>query len=820
MQPVNLVLASGPQSPLCLLCKSIFSELYTGWEPRGGYAKEDHFTLPEGQYSIAADSLEPDMLVIESSAKSGCPFCDLVWRTFSTRASDLQFFAENQLSAVEIARCFPHATLQLIRASTSAKFEITYYVHCHNEDISGNDKVWDTISIHLYDTVNYGDKAAQGQYNCDGCDERIRGLRHKCLQCVNYDYCADCFENPPSDHPNNHQFTTIIPNYEDVENQFRSLPPEPCEPSTASASTWNQCKSWIQECLSTHSKCNKPFAPNSFLPTRLIDVIHDPPRLCLSNTLPANAKYVTLSHCWGTMQITRLTDELLNQFLEELPISELPQTFQDAIDVVKRMAPDFGVQYLWIDSLCIIQAQPTLEDWLLEAPRMADVYGNAFCNIAATAAKDGRTGLFSERQTTSILPLYVRFKNFNGVGEDEFVDALCINPDRLKSNVDEAPLNRRAWVFQEKLLSARVLQFGRDEVFWACQCSTASESFPRGERMLELKWKPETTKSNHVRGLEEFGGDQDADSGLYQVWSILVEDYCKRQLSFPQDKLVAFSGIAQRLQPYFKNSRCIAGIWEHQLAKQLLWSIESPVLERVKAPASQYLAPSWSWASVEGSVKTEWAQWLFALPCLTLLEADTTIVPGHDIYGQVSAGFLQIKCKIFPGRVSTSKQHVITILTNVEVEFNSDYLYDLKDNDDDVNDEAHEVYCMPVVFKEESRTVTETCSGLVLRPTGKKKGQFRRVGTFSRDVLKELRPRKNPPLPRQSKIVVFGRGSRKNASASSHMSRGRNCSRFQDVDGYDQWYNSAEPLLANEVCNSVEECEKFLGNGEYIISII
>lgn len=54
-------------------------------------------------------------------------------------------------------------------------------------------------------------------------------------------------------------------------------------------------------------------------------------------------------------------------------------------------------------------------------------------------------GLFTEREPEAIVPLYVRFNNFNGVGEDELVDVLCIDPDRLKSNIDDAPLNRRAW---------------------------------------------------------------------------------------------------------------------------------------------------------------------------------------------------------------------------------------------------------------------------------------------------------------------------------------------------------------------------------------
>ncbi|KAI1429170.1 hypothetical protein F5Y12DRAFT_710384 [Xylaria sp. FL1777] len=43
---------------------------------------------------------------------------------------------------------------------------------------------------------------------CDGCDKYVRGVRHKCLDCPDWDYCSDCAKNAGFIHPN-HRFVAI-----------------------------------------------------------------------------------------------------------------------------------------------------------------------------------------------------------------------------------------------------------------------------------------------------------------------------------------------------------------------------------------------------------------------------------------------------------------------------------------------------------------------------------------------------------------------------------------------------------------------------------
>lgn len=76
-----------------------------------------------------------------------------------------------------------------------------------------------------------------------------------------------------------------------------------------------------------------------------------------------------------------------------IPLTELPQTFQDAVTTARRLK----LRYLWIDSLCIIQDDS--DDWSLHVAAMADIYRNAYITLAAGASCDDDGGLFGFSDT-------------------------------------------------------------------------------------------------------------------------------------------------------------------------------------------------------------------------------------------------------------------------------------------------------------------------------------------------------------------------------------------------------------------------------------
>jgi hypothetical protein len=185
-----------------------------------------------------------------------------------------------------------------------------------------------------------------------------------------------------------------------------------------SESTVSIMKGWIQECLESHDACSHTVM-GGYSPTRLIDVgpkdgskepflfeVREnlPDRLSEVSLDPLTEEktrtyqtkegtpkvlhYATLSHCWGGTQHLQSTMETLNNRKQSIPLSSMNQTFRDAVNVTR----DLDLQYLWIDSLCIIQDSPS--DWSRESGKMCSVYSNAVVNISAASSSNGDESCF------------------------------------------------------------------------------------------------------------------------------------------------------------------------------------------------------------------------------------------------------------------------------------------------------------------------------------------------------------------------------------------------------------------------------------------
>lgn len=415
--------------------------------------------------------------------------------------------------------------------------------------------------------------------------------------------------------------------------------------STVSEACRNLATQWIATCTSDHVRCNNSVKDHNFLPTRFIDLgpsgSESKLHLVHTNTFGAREGYMSLSHCWGSLPVLKLTNATRKELEAGFDVSILPNTYRDAIAVVRRL----GVRYLWIDSLCIFQ--DSADDWRKEASMMKDVYQNSLCNIASTGASNTEESMFVERDPLMVQPCMMTtdwsvFASNKGiVVEQEFWEA----------GVSDAPLNRRGWVIQERLLAPRVLHFGKEQLFWECHEIDACETFPRGvppmfSEYVTTRFKgldPDIDGERLRKQAERHVPDLDHDLRPYFVWHQILSAYRKCDLSNNEDKLIAISGIVKAMRKQLDGDEYLAGLWRRHLVPELLWyCLDTRTGDRKTIPKRplQYRAPSWSWASTDGGG-------LHKSPThgdhlISILNAHVTPVTT-DVTGQIKDGYIRLR---------------------------------------------------------------------------------------------------------------------------------------------------------------------------------
>ncbi|KAK4574974.1 hypothetical protein LTR86_000824 [Recurvomyces mirabilis] len=374
---------------------------------------------------------------------------------------------------------------------------------------------------------------------------------------------------------------------------------------------------WVREsimhCLESHRACQT--AKPGPLPCRIIAVgTADSPLLKLLTTDGEEQIYACLSHCWGTTRHFVLTKANMAELHDEIPWESMNQTYKDAINFCRKI----GVRYLWIDSLCIVQDDA--EDWAREATKMGEYYGGCRVCIAATSAVSGDAGCNIRQNGTM---------SFEGTGPDGQPYTVYARPaishlyeDFEGKLQDTFPLLTRAWVYQERLLSPRVLHFGPSELSLECNESTVCECG-------QVPWDPDFELLRRAVASHDTGaiveqdneandslGVKDASAEEVTIrlawdWTNLIEKYSALSITYPRDRLPAIAGIAaatrvRRQASGMPPGRYLAGLWESTFMHDLLWQVDPPLVrnsrgQRYASPLprpKKYIAPSWSWLSI------------------------------------------------------------------------------------------------------------------------------------------------------------------------------------------------------------------------------
>ncbi|KAI1088665.1 heterokaryon incompatibility protein-domain-containing protein [Rostrohypoxylon terebratum] len=336
-------------------------------------------------------------------------------------------------------------------------------------------------------------------------------------------------------------------------------------------------------------------------------------------------------------------------------LESFPTTFKDAIKVIRNL----GLRYIWIDSLCIIQDDT--DDWMRESEHMGRVYGSAELVLAATVASSADDGFLKNRPRMKSGRVHINLGNKNDPLNMEEV-----NPDGESDNNNgselvqcnyriaskhaheaKLPLDKRAWAHQERLLATRYISFRHDEIRF--DCLEGSD--------CECGWMH---AKNHYRNYTMNLGNklkQDSKMGGAEVWSDIVKDYCRRELTERSDKPVALSAVASRFHTKFGDTY-LAGLWRKNLIRGLLWRVNPFGITHPPIPSKPepFYAPSWSWISVDA--KDIYLPDTYPLDDSALVQiscAFTTPATSNQ-FGPVSEGHIRLQGKLvqFTLHISTS----------------------------------------------------------------------------------------------------------------------------------------------------------------------
>jgi hypothetical protein len=467
---------------------------------------------------------------------------------------------------------------------------------------------------------------------------------------------------------------------------------------------------WLHECDQCHKACGSPTTDK--MPTRLLHYTKEGLRVVCTAGWTTKPRYATLSHCWGNAPFLKLLKENFNAFAQSIGFEQLPQTFKDALKITRKL----GLDYLWIDSLCILQDSE--QDWQIEAGQMSSVYGGSYVNIAASSAKGAHEGCLSRFEDK----IYGFQARVTAAGHPSAA-AQFERHDVYRSVVIDSHLATRAWAFQEKILPRRTMHFGHGGTLWECASKVATADLPDG---LFVNW--DATIAN-------FDFDKSGDIAAWWTWwSNAVGLYSAAKATYPRDKLLAFSGIAKRIQKS-SGEDYLAGIWRNaSFEQQLCWHIQQNYRYMQLPPKALsrpiYRAPSWSWASVDYPASINVLvneRELYA----HVIDAWTKPANEGDPFGEIKGGAIRVECSILLKGHFTEhelmefelEQHNATWVTEAGYKFgvykDTSQEFDRTDTDS--------CFLLPLV----RGSFLYPARGIIIRRTHRVRGEFQRVGSFS-----------------------------------------------------------------------------------------
>ncbi|KAL8785478.1 MAG: hypothetical protein Q9195_008621 [Heterodermia aff. obscurata] len=512
----------------------------------------------------------------------------------------------------------------------------------------------------------------------------------------------------------------------------RFIKNRPIEVDVGSSRSVDIAKYWLSTCCTDH--------PNNLAAIRL----------CVTRS--QEDPYAALSYCWGPKQFPNLvaTRNSFKDMLEKIPLSAFPPTLRDGILVTHQL----GLCYLWIDALCIVQDDDDDKD--NEIPQMRRIFTNAHCTIIAATAAHCQGGFLHIRELPPVSELCVPYPG-PGARNGSMILRKHDPDEWILYDPLEDPVNDRAWTLEERLLSPRRLIYSKNHLRWLCETAeytnggdSGDRKFASSERRAQMERLPPQL-SPRIKPPINTIATVTKDHDMWYAWLTIVREYNLRSLTKSKDKLRAIGGIAELYQLRTGDQYC-AGMWRSHLAEELLWKVFHPratfstMLEEAKDPTScsrpsimilprpKYRAPTWSWASVDGTAANHRALTRSPFVVDAFEVIDCVVVPEKPsaLLTSVRSAVLTVR-----GRMRQAFLHIESLLLYwSEEDYQREEFFGSFERDaleDEQYPEFRPVHCLEITSRVRKSFVGNQ-QGLLLMNTDTE-GVFRRVGMFGTDLL-------------------------------------------------------------------------------------
>ncbi|KFX98256.1 hypothetical protein V490_02406 [Pseudogymnoascus sp. VKM F-3557] len=419
-------------------------------------------------------------------------------------------------------------------------------------------------------------------------------------------------------------------------------------PDLGSDANFKLATSWLSVCHQNHQETCVPIEPTT-LPDRVLDVadFRGSKDLRLLETGGIKDLYLTLSHSWGDPAgVLKTTTQNLHQMLERIEFSAMPNTFQDAVTITRKL----GYRYLWVDSLCILQ--DSREDWEVASAKMGDIYKGSALTIAAATSTSSSGNLIHvyEQAPVTILHNALRIDANSDSHRPLSIRRKDRHEDQLLNGTVESQLATRGWTLQERYLSERILHYGKRQLYWECRghiCAADGDEPGEYDEDLFRRWHyGPRDNQNSTTNSTTANITPSKYRELCSTWYSILAQYSKRNLSVASDKLPALSGVAAQFAR-MTGDRYVHGLWERDLLYGLLWRCKEPKSSR---RPREYRAPTWSWAALDADIDLG-SSFKDAVPG-TLHDAEViewdVRLAGRDPFGCVEGGHITLSGYSWP----------------------------------------------------------------------------------------------------------------------------------------------------------------------------